>query len=346
VFAVKAALLPLYFWLPNTYGAASAPVAALFSIMTKVGIYAVLRVTTLIFGDSGGPATQVAAPALEVLALATLVLGAVGALAAQQLRTLVGQVVVASAGTLLLSIALARVDTVAAGLFYLVNSTLVAAALFLLADRVRAARAGAGVPAANDMSSDALRPLSIGPGRLALGSAFFVLAMAAAGLPPLAGFLGKAMLLQAAGLTPHAPWIVGLVLASSLLTMVAFARSGSSLFWKSALDAPVPSSSNLPAQSLHPDAACPWHTVHGASLWLLGLLILACAVLAGPLSRYTLATANQLFERETYINAVLRTHPEPAALDVRREMRERQMRERQMHEREVRERQNAVEVTP
>ncbi len=317
VFGVKAALLPLYFWLPATYGSASAPVAALFAIMTKVGIYATLRVTTLIFGDHGGPTFQVAAPMLEVLALATLVLGAAGALAARQLRTLIGNVVVASAGTLLLCIALARVDSIAAGLYYLVHSTLVAAALFLLADRVRAARVSAH---ANDPAGDTLLPLTLGTARLPLGLAFFGLAVAAAGLPPLSGFLGKAMLLQAAGLTAHAGWIVFFVLASSLLMMVAFARCGSTLFWKSALDAAPPSAGAVLDAS---DTPCPSRAVHRISLWILGLLIVACAALAGPLSRYTAATADQLLERQTYISAVLYTAPVPAAIDVRREMRER-----------------------
>ena len=90
VFAVKAALLPLYFWLPDTYAAASAPVGALFAIMTKVGVYAVLRVTTLVFG------AEVAAPFLSLLALATLALAAVGALAATRLRGLVAYLVVAA----------------------------------------------------------------------------------------------------------------------------------------------------------------------------------------------------------------------------------------------------------
>jgi multicomponent K+:H+ antiporter subunit D len=321
VFGFKAALAPLSMWLPATYAAASPPVAALFAIMTKVGIYAILRVTTLIFGDSGGPASQVAAPALEVLALATLVLGAVGALAAQHLRTLVGYVVVASAGTLLLSIALARIDTVAAGLFYLVNSTLTAAGLFLIADRVRAARA-ATPASASDAAGDALVPLSIGPRRMLWGGVFFVFAIAAAGLPPLAGFLGKALLLQAAGLTTHAAWIVGLVLACSLIMVVAFVRSGSSLFWKSALDTGI--SKLTQSSNPDPDAALPTRWMHGASLLCLGVLIVACALFAGPLSRYTHDTADQLFERNSYIDAVLRTAPVPPAMDVRREMRERE----------------------
>ena len=98
VFCIKAALLPLNFWLPDTYRAAGAPVAALFAIMTKVGVYAVLRTSTLIFGESGGPAAHAASPWLAVLAMATLLVAAASALAARQLRGVVVSCTMASAG--------------------------------------------------------------------------------------------------------------------------------------------------------------------------------------------------------------------------------------------------------
>ncbi|MCH2242646.1 MAG: monovalent cation/H+ antiporter subunit D, partial [Aquabacterium sp.] len=130
VFAVKAALLPLYFWLPQTYAAATAPVAALFAIMTKVGVYAILRVTTLLAAGTGW-AAMVQGP-VTVLALATLLLAAAGALAAQTLRTLIAHLLIASVGTLLLGVGLGTPQALAAALFYLLNTTLAAAAWFLL----------------------------------------------------------------------------------------------------------------------------------------------------------------------------------------------------------------------
>ncbi|HRD99460.1 MAG TPA: monovalent cation/H+ antiporter subunit D, partial [Rubrivivax sp.] len=189
VFAVKAALLPLYFWLPDTYAAASAPVAALFAIMTKVGVYAIARTSTLLLGPEGGPLAGVASPMLPALALATLVLAALGALAARQLRMLIAYAVVASAGTLLLAIGLGTRDALAAGLFYLINSTLAAALWFLLAEHIATARGG----------SDWLEARAFSTGWAPLGMVFFVAAVAMAGVPPLAGFMGKALLLQAAG---------------------------------------------------------------------------------------------------------------------------------------------------
>jgi multicomponent K+:H+ antiporter subunit D len=303
VFGVKAALLPLYFWLPATYAAATASVAALFAIMTKVGVYAIVRVSTLWTSHSDGHGAAGLAglltPALPLLALATLVLAAIGALAARRLRALVAYLVVASAGTLLLAIGLGTEQTLAAGLFYLVNSTLMACLWFLLADRIALARGG----------DDALSPRQLQQGWAVLGALFFVASVAIAGIPPLAGFLGKALLLQAAGRTPLAGWVVSTVLASSLLIMVALARAGAQLFWTPGARAIVPV--EQPAR------------VHKAAIASLLALVLAATVFAGPLQAYAQVTAQQLTQRQPYINAVLGAQAVSPAFDVRREMRER-----------------------
>ncbi|MBK6866073.1 MAG: monovalent cation/H+ antiporter subunit D [Ideonella sp.] len=300
VFAIKAALLPLYFWLPEAYAAATAPVAALFALLTKVGVYAILRTTTLVFGADGGAVALVAMPALPLLALATLALGAIGALAATRLRGLVGYLVVGSAGTLLLAVGLHRHDTVAAGLVYLVNSTLAAAAWFLIADRIAAARA----------LGDALRPAPLRGDSRALGAAFFTAAIAMVGLPPLSGFLAKAMLLQAAGATEWATSVVVVVLFSSLALLVALARAGALLLWEGGVAAPT--STTAPARP-----------VQALAIALALAAVIGVAVGAGPMTAYAAATADQLFDRRAYIAAVLGRTPVAPAFDVRREMRER-----------------------
>ena len=314
VFCVKAALLPLYFWLPETYGAATAPVAALFAIMTKVGVYAIARIYTLVFGDGGGVAANVAWPWLPVLALGTLALGAMGTLAATRLRGLVAYLVVASAGTLLLALGLGTEASVSAALFYLVHSTVMAAALFLLVDLIAAARADAG---------DTMRPVSFDGHHAALGAAFFVSAVAAAGLPPLTGFLGKTMLLQAASATPLAPWVWGIVLVAGLGTIVALARAGSLVFWRGGLDHGDSEDSAQAPAAAPVVAARPGTGPRALAIGLLVLLFPLLTVFAGPLQGYTAAAAAQLFERRAYIDAVLGARPAPAAIDVRREMRER-----------------------
>ncbi len=325
VFFVKAALLPLHFWLPATYGAASAPAAALFAIMTKVGVYSVLRMTTLVFGAQAGPLAHVAEPWLAALSLATIAVAAVGTLAARRLRAQIGYLVIGSAGTALLAIGLATPDTIAAGLFYLVNSTFAVAALFLVADRIAAGRGTAG---------DALEPAPFDISRNRLGVVFFACAIAAAGVPPLAGFLGKAMLLQSVGTGAWSGAIVAIVLASTLLMMVALARSGSVLFWSPAADRADPDhASGDPARrGVLPGPApalpggpgpLPSHAGHGIAVAMLLAAIVTCAAAAGPIARFSLDTAVQLVDRRGYLDAVLRAQPAPAAYDVRREMRER-----------------------
>ncbi len=297
VFCVKAALLPLYFWLPAAYGAAAAPVAALFAIMTKVGVYAVARMYTLVFGAEGGPVANVAAPWLIVLALATVALAAVGALAAHHFRVLIGYLVIASAGTLLLALGLGERETVAAGLFYFVNSTLVVAALYLLVDRVDAQRGD---------TADQLVPAHFGPERKFLGALYFVAAIAVCGLPPLAGFLGKSLLLVAAWPTAYAGWVWAIVLGSSLAVIISMARAGSRVFWKPALPGSAPLTRLV--------ATAP---VQRTALAFMFAALLLNTAAAGGLASYTKSAADQLFERRPYIDAVLGATPVPPALPIR-----------------------------
>ena len=286
VFALKAALLPLYFWLPRAYAAASAPVAALFAVMTKVGVYAIVRVYTLVFGAHAGLLADLARAWLWPLALATLVLGAVGAVAARELRGLVAYVIIVSLGTLLAGIALATPQAVAAALYYLLHTTLVSGGLFLLADLIRAQR---GVP------GDDLQAVATPVAQpLVLGSLFFLGAMAVIGMPPLSGFLGKLLLLSAAlpapTFTTAAAWLWSAVLISSLLLLIAFSRAGSRLFWRTQARPAVAGPANRVALT--------------AVVLLLGMSVLL-SVFAAPVTAYVRATAQQLLEPAGYIAAVL-----------------------------------------
>ena len=296
VFCVKAALLPLYFWLPDTYAAATAPVAALFAIMTKVGVYAIARIYTLIFGDSGGVAADLAQPWLPWLALGTLLLAAIGVLAAVQLRGLIAYLVVASAGTLLLALGLGTEQTLAAALFYMVPSTLMAAALFLLGHLVHLRR--------NDAGDSLLGGQWHGP-RERLGVLFFICAVSAAGMPPLAGFLGKAQLLQGAAQSAMPVATFTVVLLSSLALVLALARAGSSLFWRTEVGAQTA-------------AAVP--RTQTAAVALLAAGLVALPVVAGPLATYTSDAAAQLLERRQYLDAVLHKAPAAPAWNVREGM--------------------------
>lgn len=287
VFALKAALLPLYLWLPAAYTHTSAPVAALFVIMTKVGAYSILRVYTLMFGDGAGPVTGLLDAWLAPLALVTLALGTLGVVASTALRQQAAYLVVASIGSLLLAFGLGSAGAIAAGLYYLPHSVFAAGALFLLADTLGRARG----PLA-----DRFEPGPTMAGARVLGGLFFVVAIAIAGLPPLSGFLGKFMLLQAALDSPLLPWVWGVVLISGLVGMIALARSGSLLFYRT-------HTSHDPAAQTPPTLAA-LAPVAGLLLLLIGMVIWA-----GPLSDYASATALQLLQPQQYIGAVLRGTP-------------------------------------
>lgn len=282
VFGFKAALAPLSMWLPATYAASTAPVAALFAIMTKVGVYAIVRVHGVIFGSGAGDSALVAEPLLLPLALTTSVLGVLGALAARTLERLVAWLTVASVGTVLVAVGLYTPAAWSAALYYMVNSTLVVAGLFLLAELVAAQRGDA---------ADRLQPASAVAQPTLLGLMMLLAAASAAGLPPLPGFIGKLMLLEAA--TPHA-WQAAVwttVLGVGFLTLVGLARAGSILFWHVDDDAPG-TAGGASGQLL------------SATLMLLAATV-AMSVFAAPLQRYTQAAAEQLLDRAAYARAVL-----------------------------------------
>jgi len=282
VFGFKAALLPLSLWLPATYAAASAPVAALFAIMTKVGVYAILRVHGVVFGDGAGEAALVAEPWLLPLALGTSVLGALGALAAGTLPRLVAWLTVASAGTILAALGLFSTAAWSAALYYLVHSTLVVAGLFLLVELVAAQRGDV---------ADQLAPASPVAQPALLGLMLLLGAASVAGLPPLPGFLGKVMLLKAAWPSEHQTWVWAVVLGVGFLSILALARAGSLLFWNVRPDLPASAS-----------GASPGLVLPTLLLLMAGVVM---SVKADALQHYTEATATQLLDRQGYARAVL-----------------------------------------
>ena len=283
VFAIKAAFVPLHWWLPATYSAASAPVAALFAIMTKVGAYAIIRIYGTIFGADAGALAGVAVPWILPAALATLLVGAIGLLASRTLLDLASFNIVASMGTLLIAIGLFDVDGLTTALYYLVHSTLTGAALFLIVDLIVTRRIEKG---------DALvpgHPISQAP---ILGALFLLTALAAVGLPPLSGFIGKLMVLDAAYDSPQFRLVWIFVLVASLMMTIAFARAGSIVFWKTEgrMTGPTP-------------ATAPIFPIVVVVL-LVGTTALL-SVFAGPAVEAFHATAEQALAPADYINAVL-----------------------------------------
>lgn len=285
VFGLKAAIVPLYFWLPQAYASARAPVAALFAIMTKVGVYAILRVYTLIFGDNTETLANMILPWLWPIALGTLVLGLVGALAARQLRVQIAYLVVVSVGTLLAGVALNNEPALSATLYYLLHSTWICGALFLLADVIKQQRGA---------TSDRIVTGPAMPQSALIGGLFFFAAVSVIGMPPLSGFVGKLMLLQATETTSETLWLWAILLGGSLASITALSRSGSTFFWRTEERvADVPRTDPLALLAVA--------ALLSTSLWL--------SLAGAEVMAYTQALARQLLTPDLYIHAVQSFQP-------------------------------------
>jgi multicomponent K+:H+ antiporter subunit D len=278
VFLLKAAAAPLYLWLPGTYGAASAPVACLFTVLTKVGVYAVARVALLVFGSSAAmeSISMVVLPA----ALVSLVCAALGAFAAVTLTQLASWLALGSSAMLLAAVGLFSVAGLSGALYYLLASTLAMPGLFLLADALAGARGSFG-----DRLCRAPRMHAAAP----LGALYLILAVAVVGLPPLAGFLGKLSILQGAG---PMPWFWAIVLGSSLMNLVAVVRAGTRLFW---------STDAVPCNGLPSSASM---RRLGPVVFLVAAIV-ALTILARPVDRYAREAAQNAVAPATYIESVL-----------------------------------------
>ncbi|RCK30648.1 monovalent cation/H+ antiporter subunit D [Thalassospira lucentensis] len=285
VFCVKAAMVPIHFWLPGTYANAPAPVAALFAIMTKVGAYSVLRVYSLAFGDTAGDMAWLAQPYILPAALITIAVGMIGVLAAKRLNNLIAFAVIGSMGTLLTAIGLFTPESISAGLYYLLHSTFSAAALFLIADLVVSRRGQFG---------DSLNTAPVFHQSGFLAVLFFIGAIGMAGMPPLSGFIGKLQILDASRDSDAMVWIWSVILVTSLMCIIGFGRAGSVLFWKS---------SSLDGEIVVEGAKWPVLPIISACGMLGGLV--ALTVFAGPISHYLNGTADQIFDTSQYIRAVL-----------------------------------------
>ena len=301
-FLIKAGMWPLCFWLPTAYTAASAPVAGIFAIMSKLGIYIILRLTMLLFGD--GPSFAFGSNVLLYGGMATLIFGIIGVLASQLLGRLAGYSVLVSSGTLLTVLGINEGTISSGALLYLVSSTLTLSAFFLLIELVeRGQDAGASVLAVTMEAygdADAEEPeeedgVTMPATMTVLGMCFAACGILLSGLPPLSGFIAKFAMLSAmmgtgaTGVPPTAAvWTLAiLMILSGLAALIAMTRAGIRTFWAS-IEGTVP---RVLVIEIVPVIA-------------LLTLTLALTVQAGPAMQYMDSTIQTLSKPGLYIDAV------------------------------------------
>jgi len=275
VFAAKAALLPLAFWLPDAYPAPPVPISAMFGgIATKVGIYAMLRVFTTALADVRAPAADV----LLALGVVSMLVGVLGAVAQTEIRRLLSFHIVSQIGYLAFGVALFTVSGIAAAVVYLVHYTIVKCALFLIA----------GVAERMGGARDLRHLAGLAHRSPALAALFLVAALSLAGVPPTSGFVSK-YVLATAGL--DAGQYVGVTVAflAGILTLFSMMKIWTMAFWGSS-----------PPQATGPPPA-----LQLAAAGLLVSFSVTLAVGAEPLYDWALATARQALDAPGYVAAVL-----------------------------------------
>lgn len=284
-FAAKAAVFPLFFWLPAAYHTAIAPVAAIFAaLLTKVGVYAMIRLITLVFPTG----QEWIAPVLWVVAAGTMVVGVLGAAAHWDIRRILSFHIISQIGYMIVGLAIATPLAIAGSVLYVLHHIVVKANLFLVAGVIR--RTGGSYSLAHLGGLWRRDPW--------LGILFAIPALSLAGLPPFSGFWAKLLVIKSGF---DAGWYVlaGIALATGILTLYSMLKIWLEAFWKEPLEGqpePVP--------------------ISGATRWLLlapvaalGLVTLTIGLWAEPFAAFALAAGEQLAGREAYIAAVLGGRP-------------------------------------
>jgi len=281
-FGIKAAIFPLFFWLPASYHTPPFAVSAIFAgLLTKVGVYAIIRVFTLMFPIDPG----FTRPLLLFLAAMTMLTGVLGAAAQHEFRRVLSFHIVSQIGYMLLGLALATPLALAGSVFYIMHHIVVKANLFFIAGLADRIRGTSDLRSPGRVSVYARAPL--------IALVFFIPAMSLAGIPPLSGFFAKLVLVRA-GLEIGEWAVVTVALLVSILTLYSMTKIWAEAFWKGPdrnEDEPE-SVERVPPTMVLPVA-------------VLALITVVVGFLAGPLFGVATRAADQLLDREAYAEAVL-----------------------------------------
>ena len=291
-FASKAALFPLFFWLPASYHTASAPVVAIFAaLLTKVGVYAIIRMFTLVFPVDAG----FTGPIIAIVAMLTMITGVLGAASHFDVRRILSFHIISQIGYMLVGVAVATPLALAGSVLYVVHHIVVKANLFLVAGAMRVAGG----------SFDLKRLGGLHRSSPLLAVLFLIPAMSLAGLPPLSGFWAKFVVIKSSIDAGH--WVVAAVaLLVGLLTLYSMVKIWNEAFWKD-----VPEEAAVATDTWRDNRA--WQLAMLPPIAALAAITVTIGLAAEPFVEFSLRAAHQLLEPTAYIEAVLGDVPVPIA---------------------------------
>ncbi len=285
VFGIKAALFPLFFWLPDSYPTAPGPITAIFAgLLTKVGIYAIIRTQILLFPPDTRP-TEL----LLWVAAATMLVGVLGALAQDEVKRILSFTIVSQIGYMVMGLGFFTVAGVAAVVFSMIHHIVVKTSLFLTGGLIEHTGGSSRLARVGGMVRTA--PV--------LAALFILTALSLAGVPPLSGFVAKFALIDA-GIGARQYAVVGVALLVSLLTLLSMLRIWAGVFWNPAEEGQAAAGAVL--TGVHARLGGP--TTMVAATAALVALTLAIAACAGPIYAFSERTATELLSPSHYIAAV------------------------------------------
>lgn len=311
-FLTKSGIWPLGFWIPITYGSAVPPVAAMLTLVTKVGVYVIYRLWLIVFAADAGESTGFGGTLLFIAGFITVTYAAVGLLASQDARRVASYSAILSSGTLIALLGFNDASIVSAALFYLVSSALAVSAFMLLIELTERIYSPMSQMLAITMelfaSEDNTRvtPGVVIPAAMAiLGLSFVICALVITGMPPLSGFIAKFGIIATifdssnhfTGPDYFTLAFVAMILISGMCAIIAMMRLGVRIFW---------STSHSTSPRLQVSEASP--------ILVLLALCVVLTVLAGSVRGYTDRAGKDLFLGNHYIEQVLEHQAVPAPI--------------------------------
>jgi multicomponent Na+:H+ antiporter subunit D len=219
-FGIKSAVFPLYFWLPSSYHTPPSPVSAIFAgLLTKVGVYSLIRMFTLVFTVNSEFLTNI----ILIVAVFTMVTGVFGAASQNEIRKILSFHIISQIGYMIMGLGLYSVLGIAGAVFYLIHHIIVKTNLFFIGGLIQKLQGTYELKKLGGLYK--VYPI--------IGLLFLIPALSLAGIPPLSGFWAKFLIVKA-GLELQEILVVVISLFVSLLTLFSMTKIWNEVFWKPA----------------------------------------------------------------------------------------------------------------